>query len=112
MRLFIAIHLFIACALAAAFFTKPGATEFDDLLETVLIERLAVEDLGEQDGDMQALALAGCKLNFSDCFTSVRSAIDVSFEDKLFYTVAEMRGVDNANCYGAFGQFWCEDAVF
>ena len=112
MRMFLAIVLLLAIAAGAAFVTKPGPAEFDAELRELLMDRVARSDLGEADSDMETLALVGCKFSPSECFNAVRAVMDVQFQDKVLFTLAEVRRPEKSTCIGAFGQFWCGDPKF
>lgn len=110
-KIFILIMLFATLA-GAAYVTKPGAAEFDQTLREALFDRVANADISQSDTDAEALAVLGCRLSASECFRAVRAVMDVRFEDKILFTLAEVRRPDETTCIGAFGQFWCGDMVF
>lgn len=107
MRNLLAILFLLAVTCGAAILTKPSSEDFDETLRTLLMERVMASDLGSNESGMETLFLAGCKLSPSECFETIRALMDVRFEDQVLYTRADVRGIDEFSCYGAFKTFWC-----
>ena len=91
----------------AAYFTRPGPEEFDDMLRAALMQRIAEADVSPNGDAVETVALVGCKLRPTECFQALRAALDVTFTEKLFTTEAAITGVMEASCTGAFTKYWC-----
>ncbi|MCV2867634.1 hypothetical protein OEW28_03220 [Defluviimonas sp. WL0002] len=106
------IVLVIVLGAGAAWLTKPGETEFDDMLRASLERQIATEDVDVEDDPIGAIALVACKLRPSGCFKLVREGLDVTVEDRVLYTVIRADGFSKRTvCTGAFTKLWCRDVA-
>jgi hypothetical protein len=112
MRLLVILALLLALTGVAAALTRPGAAEFDAMLDRAIRERLAATDIDASREALPNVALAACKLRPTDCVGLVRAGLDVTFEQRAFHTVARVEGFGrSATCRGAFGRFVCDRAI-
>ncbi|WP_347311323.1 hypothetical protein [Defluviimonas sp. SAOS-178_SWC] len=96
----------------AAYATRPGMADFDALLRAAIERRIATTDVTTDGDALSTIALVGCKLRPSDCFNLVRKSLDVSAEDRTFFTrFTVVEGERRASCTGAFTKIWCEKGV-
>ncbi|MFZ1726998.1 MAG: hypothetical protein WAU13_10125 [Albidovulum sp.] len=103
--------LFIATA-AIAWATRPGLDAFDAALREQLETKIATTDIGTSGDTAATIALVGCKLRPSDCFSLIRQSLDVVMEDRTFFTRFTVKGFgQDATCTGAFTRLWCSKDV-
>lgn len=110
MRVIVAILALLAILAAAAWATRPGASEFDAMLKQAIEQKIATTDIGASGDDaFGTIALVGCKLRPSDCVRLVRDSLDVTVEKGAFSTRYSIKGLRReATCTGAFTKIWCE----
>jgi len=102
------ILLLVVLAATTAWLTRPGEAEFDDMLRASLENQIATQDIDAQDDPIAAIALVACKLKPSGCFKLVREGLEVSIEDRFFYTRIRADGFGARTvCTGAFTKLWC-----
>jgi hypothetical protein len=111
MRLLLAVAALCAIAVVAALFTRPGPEQFDAMLRAELAERVAAADVATAGDTVATVALIGCKLSPSTCFDTVRALLDVRFDEGVFVTLAEVHGLAEGTCIGAFNRFWCKKGL-
>ena len=111
MRKLFSLIVLLGFGALLAIATRPGPEAFDRMLRARLAEKVATTDIDAEGDAVATLALIGCKLRPSDCFDTVRALLDVRFEEGLFLTRAEVRGLAEASCTGAFTRFWCSKDV-
>lgn len=98
----------LAVLAGIAYATKPGEAEAEAALRDELMTAVSREELGEGRSTAENLALAACKLSLSDCYDLLRTGIETTFEDRIFYVRFDMAGFDRkATCYGMFTTFFC-----
>lgn len=96
----------------AAWLTRPGMDAFDALLKSEIERRIATTDIGTEGDAVETIALVGCKLRPSDCFTVIRQGIEVEVEDRTLYTRFAVQGLGKtATCTGAFTKIWCTEGL-
>lgn len=109
MRLLIRLFLLLAVIAGVAMATRPGPAAFDALLDTAIRDRVAGTDIDAGGDALPTLALAACKLHPTDCVQVVRETLDVTFEQRLFWTTARVEGLGRTmTCRGAFTRFSCD----
>lgn len=112
MRLLTILVVLLAVLAGAAFATRPGPRQFDALLERAIREKVANTDVDGQGDAIATIALVGCKLRTSDCVKLVRESLDVSFDERAFYTRVHIEAPRRSfDCTGAFGRFFCRKAL-
>ncbi|MCW3783357.1 hypothetical protein [Defluviimonas salinarum] len=110
MRLILWLPVLAGIAAGAAWLTRPGSDAFDAHLRAAIERRIATTDVGTGDDPVATIALVGCKLRPSDCFTLLRQSLDVTIEDRVLYTRFHVKGLNHAaTCTGAFTRIWCRE---
>jgi len=106
------IILLLVIAAGAAWLTKPGEAEFDDMLRARLEHQIATQDVDAEGDPIGALALVTCKLRPSGCFKLVREGLEVTVEDRILFTRIRADGFGKRTvCTGAFTRLWCRDVT-
>ncbi len=102
------VILLVVLAVGAAYLTKPEEADAEAMLRQQVILDVAQEDIGEGRGTAENLALAACKLRPSDCYELLRSGLEVTYTDRVFFLEVGITGFERqATCYGAFTTFVC-----
>ena len=113
MRRFLWLLVLVGLVAGAAWVTRPGISAFDALLRAEIERNIAKKDIGSSDDPIATIALVGCKLRPSDCFDVIRGSLDVTVEDRTFYSRFQVKGFGNDTaCTGAFTKVWCDKGLF
>jgi hypothetical protein len=101
------IALLIAVGLVAAWFTRPDMDQAEAEIRATILNAVATEDIKGKDA-VSSAALMGCRLSPETCYELVRSGLETTYEDRIFYAAFTITGFDRrATCYGAFATFFC-----
>ncbi len=102
------VILLVVLIAGAAYLTKPDEADAEAVLRQQVILDVATEDIGEGRGTAENLALAACKLRPGDCYELLRSGLEVTYTDRVFFLEVGITGFERqATCYGAFTTFFC-----
>ncbi len=92
----------------AGFLTRPGADEVEAELREGLYQRLFTTEIDAGRDMLGNAAIIACRLDPATCFDVLRQGLEVRYEDRWLYAKVEVEGFRRrAECWGAFGQFWC-----
>lgn len=109
MRLILLAILLALLLAVAAWMTRPGLPRFDAMLREAILTRIATTELDGGGDALATAALIGCKLKPSTCFDVLRQNLEVSEEDRSFFTRFHVRGFGReTTCTGAFTKIWCD----
>jgi hypothetical protein len=94
-------------AAVAAFFTNPDLDDAEKTLKAELMEIVAAQELGKQDG-LNAAALLACRVDPNSCYDLLRSGINMTFENNHLYAKLQLEGFNrSASCFGMYDRFFC-----
>lgn len=108
MRLLSLLVTLLLITTVAAAFTKPTQQDVEKELQAFILAELNRQDVNSDRNPLANAALIGCKLRPGDCYEVLRSAIDMTYEDRTIYARIDIDGFErHATCYGAFGRITC-----